>query len=235
MDFVKYVLKLIVGAVLATSLGYLLGFALYARAESKPVRIAVIDSGISTLPLNIKLCKDGHKDFTGTGLADDLGHGTAVAHIISSHIKDVNACIVVIKVFTRYKKSQMLSYIAGLKYATQINADYVNMSLTGYQPQLVEELLVQRLLTQGKRVIAASGNEGHDLNKMGCVIYPACYDKRIVIVGDLMNKKARNWGRYVDYYDNGSKQLIAGRLHEGTSMATAHVTGKLVRKKFKAL
>ena len=215
----------VVTALAVAVVAYLVGTSMASASE--PVRIAVIDSGINQGPYKFKLCETGHKDFTGTGLSDDLGHGTAVASIISRHIADVNACIVVIKVFSAQRRNHMLAYLAGLKYVTNLDVKYVNMSLAGFKPHLSEEIYIQRLLAQGKRIIAAIGNEGHNFDRIGCLTYPACYDSRIVIVGDSVKKKLRNWGRMVDYYDNGGKQRAGGYVMEGTSMAAAHVSGKL--------
>jgi subtilisin family serine protease len=244
MKQVVYILQVIGVALAAVAFGYMLGLIVAGSAsamepspESKPapnlVKIAVVDSGVNIVPQNLHLCETGHKDFTGTSLKDDLGHGTPITSIIASHLPESGACIIVIKVFTRHKQNHMLSVLEGLRYVTTLkDVQYVNLSLSGMKPSLLEELYVLRMLTQGKKVLAAAGNEGLSFSKIGCVIYPACYDKRIIVVGDILRRFNRGYG--VDIYDHGAKQLAAGQIIEGTSPATAHATGKLVRKAVKS-
>jgi subtilisin family serine protease len=229
LEEVVDLVKLVLLALLATLVGYMLGVTVVYGAE--PVRIAVVDSGVDTLPENLHLCPSGHRDFTNTNLKDDLGHGNAITSIIASHLPEKGACIIIVKVFSRHRTNHALSVIEGLRYVVSLNVQYVNLSLAGLKPLLKEEFYIRRMLAQGKTIIAASGNNGFNFSRIGCVVYPACYDKKIIVVGDTERKF--NKGAGVDRYEDGSKQYVGGLLSEGTSLATAHATGLLVAKRLK--
>jgi subtilisin family serine protease len=196
-------------------------FANYQAAAKELIRVAVIDTGVA-LNRNLPFCKDGHLDFTGEGDGDshDLLHGTNVAGLIS---KSYNGtfCIVILKAFGSNDKG----YIKALKEAYQKNYDIVNLSLSGYSYLKEEDVLIRAMLNQGQIIVAAAGNKAKNLD-LGCVVFPACLDKRILVVSGK-NKLRFNYGKIVDIYAPAENQEAEGIILSGTSQATAIVTGKL--------
>lgn len=186
------------------------------------VRIAVVDTGYNKTPENFYLCAEGHADFTNAGMRDRLKHGTNILSLIARHLPSKGACIIMIKVFDSTTVGHMKSYLKGLEYAAKLNTEIVNISISGRNENKTEKLLIQRMLNQGQKLVIAAGNSGLNFDKDGCIIYPACYDKRIIIAGDY---KRYNKGSHIDAYAPGYRQVGGGLIKSGTSMSAAHVSG----------
>lgn len=252
--------------VLLTKLVFILGFTQFAEArldfsrddKGKQIRVAVIDTGISSELLNNKeYCKTGHKDFTGTGLQDDHGHGTHISGIIDQYaknailIQDVNGsqlkdksanyCQIIIKFYDSKASeiSNLINTVKAIRWAIDQKVDIINYSGGGIAPSEDEKKAILEALNKGIKVVAAAGNEGAELVKHP--FYPAMYDKRIYVVGYIVDSKSRkpgsmsNYGKSVTSWEVG--QNIMSRLPNGqfgtmtgTSQATAVKSGKLVRE-----
>ena len=69
------------------------------------ITIAVIDTGlrkdIVEQGYSKGICKIGHKDFTGTGINDDHGHGTNISGLIHKYAKGLKYCQVIIKFWVK--------------------------------------------------------------------------------------------------------------------------------------
>ncbi len=189
------------------------------------IRVAVVDSGFDAQRFpSVPLCADSHRDFTGSGvLSDEIGHGNNVTSLIARHATGADYCLIIIKVFTR--TSTMKEYTDGLKYVETIGADVVNLSLSGTKYNYEEAYAIERLLDKGTLILAAAGNKGWDLS-FSCLVYPACIDSRIIVVG---NVGRGNVGTPVDVVINGNKQNAGGITMSGTSQSTAIFTGHIVR------
>ena len=156
-------------------------------AWSKTLTIAVIDSGIDgSLP---NLCKFGHKSFVKTlpnPLVDENGHGTHVAGLINSTAGIGNYCIVAIKFYDPSATgwANLGSILKAVQYAINIKVDFINISGGGPEFNLKERNLILKALNNKITVVTAAGNENDDLDKE-CNYFPACYDPRIIMVGNL--------------------------------------------------
>ena len=194
-----------------------------ALASDSRIKVVVIDTGISDeWRSKANLCPEEHKDFTGTGLNDTHGHGTNVVGLIVENAPVRNYCIVVVKAYDRDKQ-----YVtAALFYALTIKADVINLSGGGIGPQFAEQWIVSKLLERKVLMIVAAGNNGTDLDK-DCNFYPACYDKRITVVG--AEAKYSNHGKVVDVVLSGKDQTAFGKTFHGTSQATAIFTGRFLK------
>lgn len=205
-----------------------------AASQRKPTIVAVIDTGIHS-SIKSGLCKMGHKDLTGNGLHDTHGHGTNVSGLIHRFAKRKNYCQVIIKFFEEdgpdHENAQRS--IKALQHAINISVDYINYSAGGPDQIPAERRLIKQALDQGIVIVAAAGNDGIDLD-LDCYYYPACYDKRIVVVGNRRRngKKAfsSNYGSVVDVWELGISQTAYGITMTGASQATAVTTGKLIGK-----
>jgi hypothetical protein len=97
---------------------------------------------------------------------------------------------------------------------------------------LLERILIEKALNRGIRVIAAAGNEGANLDKK-CSFFPACYDSRIVIVGNgtsLTNRHpTSNYGKVVSIWYNGTI-FFRNKVLSGTSFSAPLVLAKIVNR-----
>lgn len=223
----------------------------FIPGKNKPIVVAVIDTGINQdLSRKISLCRFGSKDFTGYGIHDDVGHGSHIAGIIDSNAKNldikdvsrrsVNYCMVILKFYHsgNPKDNTLANVRKALRYAINIKANIINLSISGPDPDDEERSLIKEALDRGIKVIIAAGNNGFELSGGTKASYPAMYDYRSNIVGnlDLTRKPAStsNRGSIVNAWEIGTDVVSFckyGKLCKmsGTSQATAVKTGKIVR------
>lgn len=216
----------------------------------KPIVIAVIDTGFgfANFGHQAKLCKYGHKDFTdGSELTRDYGtvaplardvhgHGTNVVGLIERSLTDEdNYCIVVIKFWTQEQSTarNVGNTIKAFRYATNIKATIVNYSAGGPNETQAEKDAVIDYLNKGGKIVAAAGNEKENLDNKKNKYFPAQYDDRIIVVGNVdangVRDPSSNWGTRVSRTEVGVDQDGYGIIMTGTSQATAVATGKIVK------
>jgi hypothetical protein len=194
-----------------------------------------------------KLCKTGHKNFSGEieytmpGMTkvpvplDKEGHGTNVVGVIESYAKKTNVdyCIIIIKYYSgKHSHNNVLSTINSFNYADKIKADFINYSSGGDGPYPKEKEAVERYLNHGGHLVVAAGNDDNNLDLPGSNYYPAKYDRRITVVGALSKKGLKLWfsnfGSIVNRWELGEDVPGYGLVKSGTSQATAISTGKMV-------
>ena len=222
---------------------------------AKPITIAVIDTGFGYKERGhqVKLCKYGHKDFTidkqlsfsydtQVPIPIDIErHGTNIVGIIDDYLRNTNIdyCLVIIKFYSRRQSGEqnILSTIRSMSYAINIGADYVNYSAGGPERNRFEEDAVKRFLDGGGKLVAAAGNEGLNLDLQENAYYPAMYDPRIIVVGNLgiqgVRYSSSNYGSVVTKWEIGTNVTEYGITMTGTSQATALETAKTVAKESK--
>lgn len=238
-------------------------------SAGRPVIVAVIDTGISdSLKNSDMLCKYGHRDFTGTSLSDNIGHGTHISGLIDQYAKDAllseslsyrdlaatksNYCQVILKFIDPFQSNSSTgeNMIKAIRWAIDLNVDVINISAGGQIPLAEEEIIVKTALNRGIKVVAAAGNDSCELGgnyfnlvnglikKTTCNYFPAMYDPRIYVVGNLNSDGTRatssNYGNYVNSWENGMNRRSIGSTgsiltDSGTSQATAIKTGKIIR------
>lgn len=113
-----------------------------------------------------------------------------------------------------------------LEYVNKINPDIIHISAGGLGFILKEEIQINHLLKKNIKIVAAAGNEQMNLD-LNCNYYPACYDKRIYVIGNYGNYS--NYGNVVDKYINGKDQTGFGVTLSGTSQSAAKFTNELLR------
>lgn len=172
----------------------------------KLIKVAVIDTGIDEdLLKKNAYCESGHKDFSGSpyGLKDNHGHGTHISGIIDQYTKDyifklgksandidkiqADYCQIIIKFYDpKYASDNLNNTIAAFKYAIEQNVDIINYSAGGNEFSAEEKAVVTEALNKGIKVVAAAGNERSKIELHA--YYPAMYDKRIIVVGNLLHE-----------------------------------------------
>lgn len=216
---IAYYMRIFVVLVIGVLLGLL--YSCVAKAgEPTQVRVAILDTGTS-VRYKGPLCKEGHKDFTGTTLADKVGHGSEVASIIARQAPQYGWCLISLKYTNANGKPSGVNYVKALEYAATLKLDVLNLSLSGLEPILEEKIAIKKLLDQGVHVVIAAGNRGLNLD-LGCVVWPTCIDKRAIVVGS--NLPSSNTGTIVDFVVPSVKGPA-----DGTSASAAVISGNLVR------
>jgi subtilisin family serine protease len=166
------------------------------KSLAKTLTVAVIDTGIDSSSIDTKLCKFGHKSFTANGdpLQDLHGHGTHVAGLIREHAGNVDFCMVSLQFYadSNTGKQNLVNLRNALQYAINIKVDMINLSGGGPEFNEEEYLLIKQALKNKITVVVAAGNENSDLS-LKCDYFPACYDKRLIIVGNL--QVVKDWRR----------------------------------------
>ena len=218
--------------------GFILALLIPTILQATPIRVAILDTGIKLEYLNkIKLCNNGLIDLTNIGITDENGHGTNIAGIISDGLKDIDYCLILINYWIRdddrgnYLRSKE-SFIWISKNRKDI--DIVVMAGGGTKGDWSEEYRIKDLLDEGIVMIFAAGNQAKNLDD-DCSYYPACYDKRAIVVGngDPVKKtlyKTTNYGSIVDIYADGLNKCGFGICFGGTSQATAIISRLFILK-----
>lgn len=198
--------------------------------------VAVIDTGIDSSVIN--LCNNGHKDFTNTSTGDTMGHGTHVAGLINRNAGSTKFCIFNLKFYSpKMSVSSIDAIRSAIKYAMEMKVNFINISGGGPVYDREEASLIKEALDRGIKIVVAAGNNGANLDN-NCSYYPACYDKRLIVVGNLtkagLRSPSSNYGSIVKVWEVGTdveSNLPNGNIGvmTGTSQATAVHTGKLLK------
>ena len=201
--------------------------------QKNPLKIVIIDSGLNRIDGDgIQICEGEHSqmDFTGTGLTDNFGHGTNIANIIATKLKGFNYCFYIFKAFdVKNKFDSIVSLVRALEWTNYVRPFVVNVSAGGAQSNSREFLIVEEILEHGIQIDAAAGNNATELSDKACNYFPACYDTRINVVGNL-NLRSSNYGPRVRFWEDGNNVTAGGYTMSGTSQATALFTGNMVKK-----
>lgn len=201
-------------------------FLLPVTLYGKTIKVAVIDAGFNPSVLKSKnLCPGkNHFSFSKNLPKFYKNHGTNVAGLIEKYAGGSNYCLILIE---GIGGSDSLS-VNAFKTAINNNVDVINYSGGGAGEKFFEKEIVKKFLDNGGTIFAAAGNDGKNLDSI-CYYYPACYDKRINVIGN--NHKYSNTGKIVkvEMLDGGGN-VVYGIELTGTSQSTAIATGIYIRK-----
>lgn len=200
------------------------------------ITVAIIDSGIDLSHKRFQnidihgfnvLDKNGKYE-VNNDIQDNIGHGTAVASIILSHITNIK--FICIKIF-----NNMNDFIDEKKLIFSLNFlrenyefDIINLSL-GVNYVLDNKLyeICKKITDESKIIISAFDNNGY-------ISYPACYSNIIGVSSDDNIKKSSDYYYIENDYTNicakGRVQRLAWLNNSfifcgGSSFAAAHITG----------
>lgn len=200
------------------------------------VKIAVLDSGISSHEELEVLSNHNFIDGEGTEDMTSDSHGTCVAGLIAAK-KDngeggagiaPEAELINIKVLDKQKKSDSVKVVRGIQKAMDAGADIINISFGGSAYDGNCEGIVKQAYEQGILVLAAAGN---DSSRTMC--YPACYEGAFAIGAVQKNKEKSfhsNYGSWIKYSAPGENLWSTAKdgmyvTITGTSAATAVMSG----------
>lgn len=207
-------------------------------SKGKRVHIGVIDTGADYSHPNLKhSLGQGFNCLQSYAVPnDDNGHGTHICGTIAANGGESGfkgtapaAIIHPVKAFDKHGAAYVSDIIKAIEWCTTNRMDIINMSF-GMQTRSQALLdAVTNAVKKGIIVVSSAGNEG----KRSDIDYPARF-KNTIAVGAVDKKKRiasfSNRGKQVDFYAPGEKVYstwLDGKysLLNGTSMATAHVTG----------
>lgn len=194
--------------------------------------LAVVDSGVdSSHPLFQSRLTAGY-DFVDDDEDpdDEESHGTHITGIVADCIPEfTDIMIMPVKVLDEKAEGELSDIAYGVLYASDNGASVINLSLGGFHSSFVDTA-VKKAIRNGATVVAASGNEGKDIDRS--FICPA-HMEEIITVG-AVNEQLRaeiysNYGKKLDVVAPGGDICSAypnGRYiyASGTSMAAPHVS-----------
>ena len=214
------------------------GFA--RTAEDPRIKIAIVDTGTDqTDYIKPFLCKGGHISLVDDNALVDTNeskHGTNIAWLVTQGLDSRKYCVIMIKFWDPKKEdnTNLANVIFGIKYATQMKAKYLNLSLFGTLPSATEERALRQALDAGVKVAVSAGNDGNNLD-IECKSYPPCYhldSTKFHVVGynqvDGTRAKLSNYGSVVQFYEIGINQGVPP--NSGSSQATAIHLNKWIKQ-----
>ena len=131
---------------------------------TRPVRVAVIDSGVNPAHPHVggvaggtAIALDGS---TTDDFIDRLGHGTAVAAAICERAPGTE--LFAVKVFDRHLSASLDALVGGIDWAAAHDVDLINLSLGTTNPDHATALqsAVARAAEVGALVVAAGTHDG---------------------------------------------------------------------------
>jgi len=208
----------------------------WERTKGRGVKVAVIDTGISTSHPDLKGQVKGRVTILnkGRGYERISGHGTHVAGTIAAVANDKGIVGVApevelydIRTFGPDGTAKMSDIVAAINWAIEHKMHVINMSFGTSESHPALESAIKRAAKAGIVMVASAGNNG------GAVEYPAAY-KEVIAVGAVdQNDKLADFssrGRGLNTRAPGVKIKSTWlkksyRELDGTSMAAAHVSG----------
>jgi len=212
----------------------------FPSSGGKGVDVYIVDTGINT----------SHKEFGGRAvfggsfcagcpLADDQGHGTAVASVVGGKRFGVakKVKLIAVKVLNSQGSGRYDEIIVGLAFVFREyilkgkRNTVINMSLGGPRFEGLN-IMVKFLTSKGIHVVVAAGNEGSD----ACGVSPASSPTAITVgATELTSDKMAdfsNFGKCVDILAPGRDIQVASFLGvksstklSGTSFSSPEVAG----------
>lgn len=226
-----------------------LSLALSKEVGAQPpmLRVAVIDTGLDLNDERFQdvLCESKyHKDFTGAGIEDRVGHSTWIVGKIKEIAGNQGGyCIMVLKFYLESNPgiTNLSNEVAAINFAVSNGASIINVSAGGYEFSETEYEAIAR--APQVEFFVAAGNNNQSLDNTKYKYYPASYElKNVTAVGatdkDMHRISTSNYGTKVmtwEVGDNLESTLpngARGRL-TGTSMACAVKTAKVIRARVK--
>ena len=163
------------------------------------------------------------------GAIDDIGHGTAIASLISLEVP--NAQIIPIKIIDKKHNNSIDTMLEALRYVRDhVKCDLINISVGVTCSDKIDELysLCKSIVNKGIYIVSAFDNSNLDT-------YPAAFDCVFGVEGDdtiptldgyyydkaLNNIKLKNAQKRIEWLDNNMETVY------GNSFLAPHVTAAL--------
>lgn len=217
-----------------------------AEQDDPSVTVAVIDTGINTTDQRTAYylrtpVSSGSVVQTETNSADENGHGTQIAGILSESFSDdgltpqqVN--LLPVKIADASGKCTILKLYLGMESAMDYGADILNISMgtKNMEGSALLNQAVQEAHDRGIVVVTSAGNNNDDVAGYA----PANMDT-VITVGSVNEKKElssfSNHGSTLDCVSYGEEIVVTGldgaaETVNGTSYSAAFVTAELAKQ-----
>lgn len=209
--------------------------ALWHVTKGKGIKVAVIDTGISSSHPDLKgQIKGKVSVIAGAGRFNMGGHGTHVAGTIAAVANNRGIVGIApevdlydVQAFGAEGTANISDIIAGINWAIEQKVDIINMSFGTSEDHPAFHQALRVASRNGIILVASAGNNGRGLE------YPAAY-REVIAVGAInqqaklaefsargrgMNTVAPGVGIKSTWLNKGYRTL------DGTSMAAAHISG----------
>ncbi len=217
------------------------------------IRICILDTGIDYNHSDLAANYKGGKDFINNDNdpKDDNGHGSHVAGIAAAVLNGAGvvgvapqAHLIIGKVLNGAGTGNISDVIAGIEWCVDNDAQIISMSLGSPTGSIAWKAALDAAYSDGVLLVAAAGNSGKCDGTGSNVVYPAKYPSVIAVTATTMENDrlinafcphplfntGSSTGPQVELSapgDNIRSAWLNGafRTLDGTSMATAHVSG----------
>ncbi len=161
------------------------------------VQIGIIDSGINKNHISLSEANISNiysRDFTNETddpFLDKIGHGTAVASVISGRVSGStevfgiapDVTLISLKVCNSQSSIDVEKIIEAIYYAQSINIPVLNLSITGGSSSTYETAINN----YDGVIFVSAGNHQENFDLVDCDIAPICFpSENLVVVGGLM-------------------------------------------------
>ncbi|HTG71458.1 MAG TPA: S8 family peptidase [Candidatus Udaeobacter sp.] len=211
--------------------------AAWTTTKGKSIKVAIIDTGIAGHP-NLRIA-GGSNTINGRSFADDNGHGTHVAGIISAigiagKITGTAPAVKLyaVKALNKNGEGFVSDIIEGINWCIKNRMHVINMSfgILGSNSSNTLHNAIKRAAKQGIVIVASAGNSG---SASGQIDEPASFAETIAVAASTRLNKIASFssrGRGIGLSAPGENILstwLNGKYIKlsGTSMAAPHVTG----------
>ena len=207
--------------------------------QPEVVKVAIIDTGISTKAISKNYILEGHNYLIPEGTTEDtFGHGTAVASVILENASNVKLVPLVSNVYDHGK----ISFVDNDTYAQMIKdaIDVYDCDMINISAGLVldKESIRDAIAYAEKKKVLVVASAGNDYaENPNQIYYPAAYDT-VVAVGALDAKgkdiaEFSQRGPWIDVFAPGEDIKVAtlsgnSKKEDGSSFAAARVTAAAV-------
>lgn len=207
----------------------------------KGINVAILDTGIAPHD-DLSISGGVSLSELSTSYYDDNGHGSHIAGIIGAKNNNIgtvgvapNTKMYAVKVLDHEGYGYLSDVIAGIEWSITNKMDIINLSLSMPLSSSALKNAVDEAYNNGLLVVAAGGNNGDSSGTTDTVEYPAKYSSVIAVGAIDVNNKRPSFSA-----TGSSIELVAPGVNilstylnnktlsmDGTSMATAYVSGAL--------
>lgn len=210
-----------------------------AKPKGRPVRVAIIDTGLSTRAIPFENMAEGANYLLPEETTEDtFGHGTAVASVILEHSSNA----ILVPLVSNVYDSGKVSFVDNATYAQMIRdaVDIYECEIINISSGLVldKEAIREAIAhaeEMGALVVASAGNDY--LENPGQIYYPAAYET-VLAVGSLTADGTQiaefsQRDTWVDLFAPGEEISVLtlsgdSTTEKGSSYAAARVTAAAV-------
>ncbi len=206
-----------------------------------PLRVGIIDSGIYEFNLKImKYVKKISSLNNDEKIIDEIGHGTAIADLITRDLNTEEIELYIYKLFEKEFSAEVKYFERIIEMAIGDNVQILNCSLGTIDPTAKYELdsVIKKATDKGIIIITAWNDEGY-------TTYPANFERVISVKsGDQKSQTEWYWekNKHPHYIFRGTKQrvnwkdgnqIFIGGSSIAAALCTRHISYEIIKNNLK--